>query len=159
VVKTLSTPAVLESGGITLAHTHRLVEADLADLSGVGATAHLFQQWAGPKAFEVRVTVVGKRLFPVAIEAGTEAAREDWRNDIDGLTYWIVDVPPPVEVAVSAYMKAFGLHYAAFDFVVTTDGQWVFLEANPGGQYGWLQAATGLPISTAVADLLEKGSL
>lgn len=44
-------------------------------------------------------------------------------------------------------------------FAVDHDRRWWFLEANPGGQYGWLQAATGAPISTAMADLLERGRL
>ena len=62
VVKTLSTPAVLEDGGVTLAHTRRLSTEDLADLSGVDVTAHLFQEWID-KAYEVRLTAVGRRLF------------------------------------------------------------------------------------------------
>src|SRR5262249_18132303 len=156
VVKTLGAVAVLESGGVTVAHTHRLTAEDLGDLSGVDVTAHLFQTWVD-KAYEVRVTAVGERLFAVAIDAGSDSAREDWRNDFEALTYRVVDVPGPVASAVAAYLGGFGLSFAAFDFAVTAEGEWVFFEANPGGQYGWLQAATGLPIGAAVADLLEKG--
>lgn len=35
-------------------------------------------------------------------------------------------------------MAELGLVYGAFDFVITPQGEWVFLEVNPGGQYGWL---------------------
>lgn len=154
VVKTLSTPAVLEASGVTLAHTRRLTESDLADLSGVEVTAHLFQAWID-KAYEVRVTVVGERVFAVGIEAATAAARQDWRSDLDALSYRVVEVPRSAHQAIGRYMRAFGLNYAAFDFVVDRAEGWWFLEANPGGQFGWLQAATGLPISKAVADLLE----
>lgn len=156
VVKTLSTPAVLESSRITVAHARRLSEADLADLSGVDVTAHLFQAWV-EKAYEVRVTAVGRELFPVAIEATTPQAREDWHNDLDSCRYRVVDVPVRVCDAIAGYLDRLGLSYAAFDFVVDSDERWWFLEANPGGQYGWLQTATGLPISTAVADLLARG--
>jgi ATP-grasp ribosomal peptide maturase len=158
VVKTLSTPAVLEADGITLAHTRRISATDLADLSGVDVTAHLFQEWID-KAYEVRLTAVGRRLFTIAIEADTAAAREDWRNDLDRLTYRVVRVPDLIERSTRRYLDSFGLAYAAFDFAVDRDGRWWFLEANPGGQYGWLQGATGLPISTAMADLLERGQL
>lgn len=155
VVKTLSTPAVLESSRITVAHARRLSEADLADLSGVDVTAHLFQAWVD-KVYEVRVTAVGRKLFAVAIEATTPAAREDWHNDLDSCRYHVVDVPAQVREPVAAYLDHLGLSYAAFDFAVDQDGRWWFLEANPGGQYGWLQAATGLPISSAIADLLAR---
>jgi D-alanine-D-alanine ligase-like ATP-grasp enzyme len=50
------------------------------------------------------------------------------------------------------------LAYAGLDFVVTPDGDWVFLEANTGPEFGWLEAATGAPLTAAMADLLEKGS-
>ena len=58
---------------------------------------------------------------------------------------------PPGAYVVSA---GFGLAYAAFDFVVTPDGRWVFLECNPGGQYGWLEGQTGLPITRQQARAL-----
>lgn len=32
----------------------------------------------------------------------------------------------------------------------------MFLEINPNGQWAWLQDATGLPISAAIADALTK---
>jgi hypothetical protein len=33
----------------------------------------------------------------------------------------------------------------------------VFLEVNPSGQYGWIEQATGLPITRTLADLLAEG--
>jgi D-alanine-D-alanine ligase-like ATP-grasp enzyme len=46
-----------------------------------------------------------------------------------------------------AYLRAFGLIFGAFDFSVTPDGRWWFLECNPAGQWGWLTEETGLPIA------------
>ncbi|MFJ4189110.1 hypothetical protein [Kitasatospora sp. NPDC089509] len=37
-------------------------------------------------------------------------------------------------------------------------GDWRFLEMNPNGQWSWIEHRTGVPISGALADLLEKGS-
>lgn len=43
------------------------------------------------------------------------------------------------------------------DFSVGRDGLYYFLESNPaGGQYGWLEAKTGVRITDAVADLLAQ---
>lgn len=45
--------------------------------------------------------------------------------------------------------KTLGLAYGAIDMIVTPDGEYVFLEINPTGQYQWLEALTGLRISGA----------
>lgn len=52
----------------------------------------------------------------------------------------------------------FDLSFGAFDFAVTTSGEWVMFECNPFGRYGWLEDALDLPITAALADLLETGA-
>lgn len=52
-----------------MAYTRRIEPAELDDLAGVEVTAHLFQRFVAPKAFEARVTVVGTRVFAAAIHA------------------------------------------------------------------------------------------
>jgi hypothetical protein len=111
-----------------------------------------------PKAFEVRLTVIGREMFGVAIHADTEDARTDWRSDPAGLRYELAAVPHAVADAIDRYMRRTNLAYAGFDFVVTPDNQWVMLEANTGPQMGWLEAATGAPITDAMATLLAKGT-
>jgi hypothetical protein len=55
-------------------------------------------------------------------------------------------------------MDTLGLAYAAFDFVIEQDtGRWLFLESNSSGQYAWLEAATGAPITKALVNLLVTG--
>ncbi len=48
--------------------------------------------------------------------------------------------------------------FGAFDFAVTTGGEWIMFECNPFGQYGWLEDALDLPVTSALADLLESGA-
>ncbi len=155
VTKTLGASAVFEDGSAKVVHTRRLTDEDLRDLSGVETTAHLFQEWVD-KDYEARVTAVGDRLFAAAIHAGSEASKIDWRADFAALRYEVVDVPGEVSRGIRAYLAAFGLAYGAFDFAVTRDGRWVFFECNPAGLYDWIEAHTGLPISPALADLLEQ---
>jgi D-alanine-D-alanine ligase-like ATP-grasp enzyme len=64
-------------------------------------------------------------------------------------------LPPAVEAKIHAFMQVFGLIYGAFDFIVTPDGRHIFLEVNPAGQYMWVEAKTGLPITAALADMLS----
>jgi hypothetical protein len=52
-------------------------------------------------------------------------------------------------------MAALGLRFAALDFIVAPDGRWWFLEANPNGQWGFIEDATGQPIADAIAADLQ----
>ncbi|MFJ3218964.1 MvdC/MvdD family ATP grasp protein [Kitasatospora sp. NPDC086801] len=146
------------AGAITLGHrnmmlpTRRFEASDLDD--SLELTAHMLQEWI-PKQFEVRLTVVGDRMFPAAIHAGSEAALVDWRSDYDSLTYEPTHIPDDVAAGVRRFMTGYGLNYGAFDFVVTPAGNWVFLECNPAGQWQFIAAATKLPIAEAHASLLQ----
>jgi ATP-grasp ribosomal peptide maturase len=157
VVKPLSFGMITEDGATKPIYTHPLTDADLADLTGVETTAHLFQTYLADKAFEARVTAVGGRLFPAAIRAGSDQARIDWRSDYDSLHITPVQVPAPVAEGIGRFMTATRLVFGAFDFVVDRTGAWHFLECNSAGQYGFIEDATGQPINAALVDILEKG--
>ena len=36
------------------------------------------------------------------------------------------------------------------------EGEYIFLEVNPYGQYGWIEMKTGLPITQSIAELLRE---
>jgi hypothetical protein len=85
------------------------------------------------------------------------AARQDFRTRYETLTYEITSVPADVADSCHAYLKALGLELGVFDFAVTDDGAWWFLECGPGSQWAWLQEETGAPIADAIADTLTGG--
>ncbi|MFE5325465.1 ATP-grasp ribosomal peptide maturase [Embleya sp. NPDC056575] len=140
--------------GSSVAVYASVVDPAVLDDPAIATTAHLFQA-AVPKAYECRLTVVAGRVFAAEIHAGSAAARVDWRRDYDSLTYKVCDPPPDVTRGVLAMLDTLGLPYGAFDFVITPAGEWVMLELNPSGQYGFVEQATGLPITAAIADYLE----
>jgi len=129
------------------------IDPQTIDPQQLAATAHLVQEWV-PKAFEVRVTMVGRTPYAAAIHAGSDAGHVDWRSDYGSLTYESIDTPPDVAKSMCRYLDVFELNYGAFDFVVEPDGAWRFLECNPNGQWLWLEHETGLPIARALATLL-----
>ena len=47
-----------------------------------------------------------------------------------------------------------GLTWGAFDFGVTDDGDWVFFECNPNGQWLWIELQAKYPLAGVVADEL-----
>ncbi|MBO1415429.1 ATP-grasp ribosomal peptide maturase [Streptomyces sp. FH025] len=115
---------------------------------------HLFQAQV-PKVGDVRAVVVGDRVFCALIKAPEGVV--DWRSEYRALTYEAVECPEPIRAALLLYRREFGLNFGAFDFAVTTENEWWFLECNPNGQWAWLEHAAQLPITTAIADLLENG--
>lgn len=46
--------------------------------------------------------------------------------------------------------------FGCLDFVVDQFGVHHFLEINPTGQFGWLEAIVGVPITEALAELLAQ---
>jgi ATP-grasp ribosomal peptide maturase len=121
----------------------------------VSHSAHLFQAQV-PKVADVRAVVVGERVFSARITAPPGVV--DWRAEYRRLTYEPVACPEEIHGALVRFLAAFGLNFGAFDFAVTADGAWWFLECNPNGQWAWLEGTAGLPITLAIADLLENGA-
>lgn len=156
VCKTLSSLVLSTGGQPRITYTTPLDPAKL-DPTSLGTTAHFLQEFL-PKSHDVRVTMVADRAFAVAIHANTDAARIDWRADYDALTYTRIEVPEHVNAGMIHYLHTFGLAFGAFDFTVTPQDEWVFLECNPAGQWLWLQKLIRLPIATAVAEFLAEGS-
>lgn len=155
IYKTLA-GGVVDDDGVPKGMPTSIVDPDRLDES-IALCAHQFQEWVD-KHHEVRLTVVGDEFFAAEIHAGSDAAHVDWRNDYAALTYEVAVVPDGVRQGVVELMRRFGLVFGALDFVITPAGEWRFLEINPNGQWGWIEAVTGLPISTALADLLQRGS-
>jgi hypothetical protein len=136
------------------ARTVWVTEVDPAELDeSVAGTAHLFRAKV-PAVGHLRVTAIGDRVFCVRIDCGDLL---DWRYDYDALTYTVTELPPGVADLIAAYLKRFRLRFGCFDFALRPDGEAVFLECNPNGQWAWLEDETGLPMTAALADLLERG--
>lgn len=155
VVKHLGLASIAEQGGRRALYTRLLTDDDFGNLSGVEHTMHQFQAWVD-KAYDVRLTAVGTDLFAAAIRTADGASRIDFRANYGMLTYSTTAVPTNVATAVAAFMAQFQISFGAFDFAVDQTGAWWFLECNPGGQYAWIEQETGLPISAAIASLLER---
>jgi hypothetical protein len=127
------------------------VTADELDES-VTVVPHLFQARVD-KVSDLRVVVVGTRVFAVRIDSGLL----DWRQDYSALTYHVIDLPDRLAKALVAYLEHFHLASGSFDLAIDRASDLHWLELNPNGQWGWLEDETELPLTAAFADLLEQG--
>jgi glutathione synthase/RimK-type ligase-like ATP-grasp enzyme len=140
----------------TSVYTNLVEWKHLQDDNSIRVSPVIFQELI-PKRFDIRITIVGKRVFAVAIDSqSVESAKIDWRRtDTPELPHIIHDLPPSLEAKCLEYMLALGLNYGALDFVVTPDEEYIFLEINPNGQWVWMEDMLGLPISESIAAWLQ----
>jgi MvdC family ATP-grasp ribosomal peptide maturase len=108
------------------------------------------------KRRELRVACVADRLFAGALDAsGSARGRTDWRlAEPDECSWSRATLEPSLAARLKTLMRRLGLDYGAVDFIETPEGRHVFLEVNPGGEWGMLEHDLGLPISDAIADAL-----
>lgn len=136
--------------------TRLLKPEEMTMLEHVRHAPVIFQQYV-PAEYDLRVTVVGDRLFPAAIHSQQTAYPVDSRIDIANARIQQTEIPDEVRSWLLDLTRTLGLVYAAADLRLTPDGEYVFLEVNPSGQFLYIEAATGLPISAAMARLLLTG--
>lgn len=134
----------------------QIEEAPEASLS---QTACCMQEYI-PKKYELRVTVVHDRIFSCKIDSqaqGEEEGMIDWRQGYDfGIRHEPIATPESIRSFCLAYLRRMHLNFGCFDFILTPDGRYVFLECNPNGQWLWIEKETGLPISEAIAEVLMQ---
>ncbi len=141
-------------------YTTRLREEDLARAETLRHCPMVFQELI-PKACELRVAYVAGNVFAGALNAtGTSHGQTDWRRASPDECQWQqAQLPTDVVSSLQILMSELGLVFAAIDLICTPAGEYVFLEVNPGGEWGMLERDLGLPISEAIAAaLLEHDS-
>ncbi|MGZ5440672.1 MAG: MvdC/MvdD family ATP grasp protein [Thermoanaerobaculia bacterium] len=137
-----------------------VIDAEAAmEFDRVRSSPTCFQRYID-KDYELRVTVVGSAIFAAAIESQrSERAMIDWRRyDTKNTPYYPYKLPDDVERSILTMMRQLHLEYGAVDLIRTKSGDYVFLEVNPGGQWGWVEGMTGHPINEAVARWLMTRS-
>jgi glutathione synthase/RimK-type ligase-like ATP-grasp enzyme len=118
----------------------------------------IFQPYV-EKAFELRVVYIGGTIFTCRIESQQSAvANRDWRRyDLENTPHIPHELDPHLCDQVGDLMKRMDLQFGSLDFIVTPEGDHVFLEVNPGGQFDWIAAMTGYPLYERLAELLIEG--
>jgi hypothetical protein len=128
--------------------TTKLDDRALAGLDRVRFAPCIFQELV-PKRFELRVTVMGNKIFATEIHSQVHAqASVDFRRfyALGATPYAIHQLPTDLEDKIRLLHRALGLVYGAYDFIHTPDGRYVFLEVNQAGQFLWLEEQTGQPL-------------
>ncbi|MGG6297880.1 MvdC/MvdD family ATP grasp protein [Leptolyngbya sp. AN02str] len=115
----------------------------------------IFQKYIEAVA-DLRITIVGTQIFAAEADIKNRAYEEDVRLN-SSIAYKSCTLPSDIEQKLLSLMNNLGLEYGAIDMRVTPEGEYVFLEINPAGQFLYIENSAGLPISRALAEHLASG--
>ena len=134
------------------------VHLDKIDL--IKNTPGIFQEYI-PKLLELRITVIGRKVFATEIHSQEhEQAEHDWRGGkIDKIFHCPHELPKSIEAMCLKFVEYFDLTFGAIDMILTPDGKYIFLENNPSGQFGWIEGRTNVPLTATLATMLIAGRI
>jgi glutathione synthase/RimK-type ligase-like ATP-grasp enzyme len=132
-------------------YTSKVEKAHLSSLEGVRVTAHLLQEHIA-KSVNIRVVVIGKQVFAAEIHS----PHLDFRQNYEENTYDVHTLPGDIEQKVLSLVRGFDVQISSMDLLLTAQGEYVFIDLNPNGQWFFLQRhlQNRLPLKEAMADLL-----
>lgn len=155
IAKSLYSPLIEEPTQDYFIFTTEIKESDLKNHKQLKITPVIFQEPLVPKV-DYRVTVIADKVLAAKIEKQKDVTDElDWRTQKDGLNFVRCALPKKIEMLCQDYIKASGLIFGAID-LVEYNGEYVFLEVNPNGEWGWLQKPYGLPIAETLCKFMIK---
>jgi hypothetical protein len=100
---------------------------------------------------EAELTIVGRRIFAAEFPVGTDVS--DARHLLD-VPFTPHQLPREIEALLLKLMDELGLEYSTIDMKLHENGEYVFLELNPQGQFLYVEIKTGMPITVAMAEFL-----
>lgn len=129
-------------------------EDELTLIDSVRFAPVIFQTFV-PAVADLRVTVVDGDIFVAEIRSDPEH-QVDYRAGLETATVRTTSLPDDVADRLREVMDHLGVTFGAIDMRLTDDGDYVFLEINPAGEYLFISRRTGLPIPQAIASALER---
>ncbi|MBF7101731.1 MvdC/MvdD family ATP grasp protein [Photobacterium damselae] len=154
IVKSLDTVLLKENNDCYFTYTSKVSPDDFC-LEQTKSAPLTFQEYVNDK-LDIRVTVIEDKIFAVSITSNGKSIDDDWRvTEEDSLEYNDILLPDEINVLCISYIKALGLNYGSIDFIKSY-GEFVFIEINPTGEWGWL-SNEGRQIDEKIAKSLIMG--
>ncbi|MBL4942292.1 MAG: hypothetical protein JKY81_11595 [Colwellia sp.] len=150
--------AIYDDGKENVVFTNPVKESDLANLADLRFCPMQFQQTLA-KELELRATVVGNKVFCIAIDSNKfQTENYDWRKKgSTTLEAWFpYQLPKKEEEKLIKLTKNLGLNYGAADYILTPKGELKFLEINPCGEFYWAEKYQKQEICAAIANHLAS---
>lgn len=153
IVKTLDTALLRTEDKEAFIYSSLVSGSEILE-SSLSTSPLVLQNYIHPKV-DVRVTVIGNRVYPVRIEKNGKGIDGDWRLEKNCLSYVPFKLPIKVEQNCIKIVKSLGLAFGGID-LIESNGEYIFIEVNPTGEWAWLVDNSGLQIYKGICDYLES---
>mgnify|MGYP005827328847 CR=1 FL=1 len=99
--------------------------------------------------------VVGDKIFSAKVNSQkNKNTLIDWRKEKNPFVEYAL--PSEIEQKCIQLTRKLNISFGAIDLVRDKDGNYIFLEINPNGQWAWIEIETGLKISDEIIDFLTE---
>lgn len=156
IVKTLDT-GILRIGDKEAFIYSNVVTGNEIKSSNLSLAPIIIQEYLQPK-IDVRVTIIGNKVYAVKIMKNSRGIDGDWRREKNDVRYVPFSLPKDIETKCIELLKRFGLAFGGIDLIQSND-MFYFLEVNPTGEWAWLVNCAQLEIYLGICDFLEGKSV
>ncbi len=154
IIKPLSQTRIQQKENLSFIFTNKVPDNLINEIEDYVLTPCIFQENV-LKSYEIRVTVVGDKLFASAVSSQDDKETKiDWRRK--KLEFTEIKLPSDLEALCFLLLNKLNPDFGAFDLIKTTEWKYIFLEINPNGQWAWIEMQTGQNISNAIIDFLQN---
>jgi len=152
IIKPIRQGRIQLSDGVKTIFTNQVGKEVLENLIEYDLTPSIVQNLI-QKEYELRITVVGDKVFSAKINSQeNENTQTDWRKEKN--PFFECYIPQEIENKCIKLLTELNISFGAIDLIKDKNGEYIFLEINPNGQWAWIEMETGLKISEAIINFL-----
>ncbi|NME72652.1 MvdC/MvdD family ATP grasp protein [Flammeovirga aprica] len=154
IIKPISNGRIKYGEEIKNIFTNKIEKQYFDNLGEFTLTPSIIQPYI-EKDIELRITVVNKAVFSAQVDSqSNELTKVDWRKE--KLKFKKYDLPVEVEEKCIRLLELLNISFGAIDLIKQPNGEYIFLEINPNGQWAWIEMDTGLNISDEIINFLTS---
>jgi len=133
-----------------------IVNKEIIDQSASNFCLSLFQEYIN-KEYEIRIFFIDNELYPMAIfSQADEKTKLDFRNynrekPNRNVPY---KLPEDVKDNIKGFIRKKNLNTGSSDLIYSQNSEYIFLEVNPSGQFGWVSSNCNYYLEKKVAKYL-----
>jgi hypothetical protein len=125
----------------------KVVDSSDKKLDHIHNTPCMFQEFI-EKKYDLRVVVVGNKVLATKIDSqSSEKSKGDWKGQEHLVPFKKYTLPRAIEKKLIQFARKFNFEIVNFDLVRGVDDKYYFLEMNRPGQWFFIEALSGVPIT------------